>query len=150
MRIAERANLILLETVRPSDFVTAFIGVINTETGDVTYTNAGHNPSILMAPSGHYQLLETGGMILGVIEDNVLEEGSLTLGDELLFSYTDGVIDAVNPDGEPFGFKRLVAFISNNRKLPANDLCNAFGKHIRNYIGNAPRVDDVTFLVLKK
>ncbi|MBP2680341.1 MAG: Serine phosphatase RsbU, regulator of sigma subunit, partial [Candidatus Krumholzibacteriota bacterium] len=67
--IAQRANEILLETVRPHDFVTAFIGVLNQQTGEVTYCNAGHNPAILMRPDGSHELLETGGSILGVFED---------------------------------------------------------------------------------
>ena len=76
-QITLRANEILLETVRPQDFVTAFIGVLDPSTGEVTYCNAGHNPPLLMSPDGACRKLETGGPILGVFDDPPLEEGRL-------------------------------------------------------------------------
>jgi serine phosphatase RsbU (regulator of sigma subunit) len=147
--IALRANQILLETVRPEDFVTAFIGVLDPRIGRVTYCNAGHEPPILMKPNGRYELLETGGPILGVFDENLLEEGTFDLADSLFFAYTDGTTDAVNAKGEPFGLKRLVRFVKANRELSTSKICTELRKHLRTYMGAAPQTDDLTFIALK-
>jgi serine phosphatase RsbU (regulator of sigma subunit) len=148
--IALRANQILLETVRPEDFVTAFIGVLNPRTGHVTYCNAGHEPPILIKPNGRHELLEIGGPVLGVFENNELQEGNLDLADNLLFAYTDGTTDAVNPKGEPFGLARLVRFLKQHRELTTAKICSELRKHLHTFMRNAPQTDDLTFIALKK
>jgi serine phosphatase RsbU (regulator of sigma subunit) len=148
--IAQRANEILLETVRPHDFVTAFIGVVNSQTGEVTYCNAGHNPAILMKADGRHELLETGGSILGVFEDLELHQGRFLLDDSFLFCYTDGTVDAVNRADEPFGMERLVEFLRENKNLGAARICNTLRRRLKQHVQDMPQVDDMTFLVLKR
>ncbi|MBP2681567.1 MAG: Serine phosphatase RsbU, regulator of sigma subunit, partial [Candidatus Krumholzibacteriota bacterium] len=148
--IAQRANEILLETVRPHDFVTAFIGVLNHQTGEVTYCNAGHNPAVLMKADGKHELLETGGTILGVFPDLELHQGRFLLEDSLLLCYTDGTIDAVNAKDEPFGMERLVEFARKHREFGAARICTALRARLREHVQNMPQVDDMTFLVLKR
>lgn len=148
--IAERANQILLETVRPEDFVTAFIGVLDPEIGLVRYCNAGHEPPILMKPNGRYKLLDVGGAVLGVFENNKLEEGTFALEDNLFFAYTDGTTDATNVQDEPFGLKRLVSFLKANRGLSTFRICTELRKHLREFAKGAPQLDDLTFIALKK
>jgi len=148
--IAQRANEILLETVRPHDFVTAFFGVLNHQTGEVTYCNAGHNPPILMKPDGSYEQLETGGSILGVFDDLELHQGKFTLDDALLFCYTDGTVDAANRAEEPFGTERLIEFLRAHRALAGGKICSALRRRLREHVKDMPQVDDMTFLVLKR
>lgn len=148
--IAQRANEILLETVRPHDFVTAFFGVLNHQTGEVTYCNAGHNPPILMKADGSHELLETGGSILGVFDDLELHQGKFLLENSLLFCYTDGTIDAANRAEEPFGMERLIEFLRANRKFAAGKICSALRRRLREHVKDMPQVDDMTFLVLKR
>ncbi|MEE9270447.1 MAG: GAF domain-containing protein [Candidatus Krumholzibacteria bacterium] len=147
---AVRANQILMETVRPNDFVTAFIGVLNSDTGEVTYCNAGHEPAILMAPDGGHRLLKAGGTVLGVLENNELREGSFRLGDDVLLAYTDGITDALDPDEEPFGRKRLITFLRKHRHLSPGRICTALRKQLKDHMRGTPQIDDLTFLVLKK
>jgi sigma-B regulation protein RsbU (phosphoserine phosphatase) len=147
---AQRANEILLETVRPNDFVTAFIGVLNTDTGEVSYCSAGHNPAILMKPNGSFKELDTGGPVLGVLKDIELQEGAFELGDQTLFIYSDGTTDAANEKDEPFGFKRLVRFLKKNRQLTPNQICNELRKTLKKFMGGTPPIDDVTYLALKR
>ncbi|MCK5620045.1 MAG: serine/threonine-protein phosphatase, partial [Candidatus Krumholzibacteria bacterium] len=149
-QIALRANEILLETVRPQDFVTAFIGVLNPATGEVTYCNAGHNPPILMKPDGTYRLLETGGPILGVFEDIPLVEGRFRLADETLLCYTDGATEARNPADEEYGDHRLIEAFGNAIDLPPSRLCRAVFADLKEFYGDAGQSDDVTYLVLKR
>jgi sigma-B regulation protein RsbU (phosphoserine phosphatase) len=140
----------LLETVRPHDFVTAFIGVLNPRTGEVTYTCAGHNPAILFRPSGRYELLNAGGAVLGVLKDNKLDEGRFTLGDSLLFIYSDGVIDASDSEDEPFGTERVIKFLRKHRALSSSKICTLLRQHLKEFMSQTPQIDDMTFLVVKK
>jgi serine phosphatase RsbU (regulator of sigma subunit) len=149
-QIAMRANEILLETARPHDFVTAFIGVLNPTTGEIAYCNAGHNPPLLIDKDGKYRFLEVGGPVLGIFKDLKLEEGRLVIKDQTLVCYTDGATDACNELDEEFGEDRLFDSVKNYRMLTPREICKAVYKDLKIFIGNAPSIDDVTFLALKR
>jgi len=149
-QIAVRMNSILLETVRPQDFVTAFIGVLNPDTGEITYCNAGQNPPILMAPDGTSRQLDTGGPPLGIMAEAEYFEGRLRLTDEVLVCYTDGATEAANPEGQDFGEARLSEAIHANLSLPPYRLCTALYAAVREFMHNAKQVDDTTFLVMRR
>lgn len=148
-QIALRANRILLETARPQDFVTAFIGVLNPSTGEVTYCNAGHNPPVLMSPAGQCRLLETGGPILGVFEDIPLQEGRLKLTDEVLLCYTDGATEARNAADDEYGEDGVIDALGDSFDLSPSRICRAMFARLKEYTDGAPQSDDVTYLVLK-
>jgi sigma-B regulation protein RsbU (phosphoserine phosphatase) len=148
-QIVKRANEILLETVRRRDFVTAFIGVLNTETGELTYCNAGHNPPVLMKPDGTYRLLECGGPILGVFEEYPMTEGRLLLTDETLLCYTDGATEARNKNDEEYGEARLIQSLKDSVELSPSRLCHSLYQPLKAFYGDVGRADDITYLVLK-
>jgi len=149
-QMALRANEILLETVRPQDFVTAFIGVLDPSTGEVTYCNAGHNPPILMSPDGSYRLLETGGPVLGVMPDIPMVEGHLRLTDETLLCYTDGGTEARNKSDEEYGEARLIESLRGAIDLPPSRLCRKLFAKLKDFFGDVGQNDDVTYLALKR
>jgi sigma-B regulation protein RsbU (phosphoserine phosphatase) len=149
-QIAARANKILLETVRPQDFVTAFIGVLNPRSGEVTYCNAGHNPPILMSPGGEYRLLETGGPILGVFDDPPLLEGRLVLHEEVLLCYTDGATEARSARDEEYGEERLVGALRANFGLQPYRLGRALHVDIKEFFKGSRQTDDMTFLAVRR
>jgi sigma-B regulation protein RsbU (phosphoserine phosphatase) len=149
-QIVIRANQILLDTVRPQDFVTAFIGVINPDTGEVTYCNAGHNPPVLIAPDGSYRELGSGGPILGVMRNADWGEGRFVLKDEVLVCYTDGATEARNAADEEFGEQRFIQSVQDNLDLMPYRMCTALHGVVRNFVGNAPQGDDTTYLAIRR
>jgi len=149
-QIAARANQILLETVRPQDFVTAFIGVFDPNTGELTYCNAGHNPPFLMSPDGTHRALEVGGPVLGVFEDPPLQEGRLRVDDEVLVCYTDGAIEVRNVRDEEYGEARLLESLRGHFALTPHQLCRALHADLKTFIGRARQSDDITYLVLRR
>jgi serine phosphatase RsbU (regulator of sigma subunit) len=149
-QIVIRANQILLDTVRPQDFVTAFIGVINPDTGEVTYCNAGHNPPVLIAPDGSYRELGSGGPILGVMRNADWGEGRFVLKDEVLVCYTDGATEARNAADEEFGEQRFIQSVQDNLDLMPYRMCTALHGVVRNLVGNAPQGDDTTYLAIRR
>jgi sigma-B regulation protein RsbU (phosphoserine phosphatase) len=150
LQMVLRANEILLETVRPQDFVTAFVGVLDPSTGEVTYCNAGHNAPILMSPDGSYRQLESGGPVLGVFDKIPIIEGRLRLTDETLLCYTDGCTESRNGADEEYGEKRLVKAFRASIDLPPSRLCRALFSDLKDFFGEAGQDDDVTYLVLKR
>jgi len=149
-QIAVRANQILLETVRPGDFVTAFIGVLDPDTGEVSYCNAGHNAPIVMAPDGSYRLLEVGGPVLGILRDAQWSEGRFRLTDEVLVCYTDGATEARNAAEEWYGEERFIQSVRQNLALMPYRLCTALYASVRQFTGSAKHDDDTTYLAIRR
>jgi serine phosphatase RsbU (regulator of sigma subunit) len=134
-------------------FATVFYGILNPETGDLAYANAGHYPPLLLkADTDEPIQLATGdGMALGIVEDARWERQRLQIsaGDALLL-YTDGVVDALNAEGEAFGRNRLLAATTAQQGVPAPEMQQAILTHIHDFVGEAPRFDDLTLLVVAR
>ena len=85
-------------------FTTALLAELDPATRALTYINAGHNPPVLRHASGSFERLEAGGLPLGIEPEAAYESGSVTLAPgDLLVIFTDGVIEAINEDGQEFG-----------------------------------------------
>jgi serine phosphatase RsbU (regulator of sigma subunit) len=143
-------NQILLDTVRPQDFVTTFVGVLNPDTGELSYCNAGHNPPIILSADGSVRRLEVGGPVLGILSDTEWHEGRMRLSsDEVLVCYTDGATEAT--DGvEEYGEERFIEAVRENISLTPYRLCTALYASMRAFAGATPQVDDTTYLAIKR
>ena len=95
-------------------FVTTFIGIANIRTGEVVFTNGGHNPPYLKRSRGPLQRLDKiNGPIVGALEGMVYGEQTILLEQgDLLFMYTDGVTEAMDRDGTLFSEGRLVKLLT--------------------------------------
>ena len=116
--------------------------------GRLTYSNAGHNPPLLLTGTG-VRPLTVGGPMLGVFEDADFPQDVVTLvpGDSLI-TFSDGVTDALAPDGDDFGTERLVASATDIRSgTPADILARLF-ETVDAFCGSVPPADDVTIAVL--
>jgi serine phosphatase RsbU (regulator of sigma subunit) len=132
-------------------FVTAFYGLLDTSTGLLRYCNAGHNPPYLIRASrgGKCEELEGTGIPLGMLEDTEWEEAWVEFGvGDMLLLYTDGVIDAENEDGKAFGEERLLEVARANVGRPAPDIRDALSTALQDFVGDAPRVDDITLMIV--
>ncbi len=134
-------------------FTTAFLAEINLDTREMCYVNCGHNDPMLCRASGAIERLSTGGPPLGlpVFTDNELPYISgriqLTPGD-LLFVFTDGVVEAVNEAGEEYREKRLLSYM-NSSAGSAADVLSRVMTDVNNFVGYARQHDDITALVLR-
>ena len=134
-------------------FTTAFLAEINLETREMCYVNCGHNSPILRRASGEIERLSTGGLPLGTplfTETEIPYPSGRTQlhpGD-LLFIFTDGVIEAVNETGEEYGEARLLPCV---QPLPANagEVLSRVMTDVNNFVGYARQHDDITALVLR-
>jgi len=141
----------LLQDARASLFVTAFYGILDPQTGTLTYSSAGHNPQyILNRQSGTVKnILPPTGMPLGVEENTLWGQGSVEIepGDVLLL-YTDGIPDAQNEDGDFYETTRFVETSTRSLDLAPQEMQAAILADIQEHVGNAHQFDDITLLIL--
>ena len=133
-------------------FVTVFYGVLDTKSGDLVYSNAGHNlPYLLRARGAIEPVHGTGGMALGVMEDLAFETRRARLGvGDALFLYTDGITEAMNPGGHLFSDDRLQAFLREVTGLPPSEMIHRAVSEVRAFSAGAPQSDDITILAVKR
>ncbi len=131
-------------------FATLFFGVLDPENGRLVYMNGGHEAVSVIDQQGIRERLLPTGPAVGALPQAkfATKEIQLQPGD-ILFAYTDGVIDARTPDGERFTKKRLNALLSQ----PADnalDLMQRIATHLFAHIGIAPQEDDITMLTIQR
>jgi sigma-B regulation protein RsbU (phosphoserine phosphatase) len=109
-QLCERINRVIHSNILSGRFITFFYCLLDADTRHLTYTNAGHNPPLLMRKDGALERLEKGGLVLGIFPDSSFAQGEVDLaaGDRLLL-FTDGVSEAENPDQQEFGEARLAS-----------------------------------------
>lgn len=130
-------------------FVTVFYAVLDAETGTLTYANAGQNPPLLRRISGGIEKLTRTGAALGVVEALTISDAILILapGDSLVI-YTDGVTDALNPQGEEYGTSRLAETLINAAHSDAKGLLGHLTSNLAAFTQDIPPFDDTTFFIL--
>lgn len=146
------SNELLAQESANSMFVTAFYGIYNLTTGQVTYTNAGHNPPYLMKADGTILRLPfSSDLVVGAIDDFKYSEETLQLehGDTLLL-YTDGVTEAINSGDEEFGEQRLQAVLAQLTGNSSQDIIERIKACVSDFAGEAEQSDDITLLAIKR
>jgi serine phosphatase RsbU (regulator of sigma subunit) len=150
-RIAFEVNrhLCYLRPIAP--FVTVFLAQINCHLGELTYCNAGHCPPILLRLDGQTESLETGGPLLGAIEDAEFDSGKLILepGDTL-FAYSDGVLECCNPSGEEFGSERLTVALRRAKQQSAHTTLMMLLATLQDFANGSSVCDDISMTVIQR
>lgn len=150
-QIVRKVNYLLWESTSDAQFVTAVYGVLDTGTGRFTYTNAGHNPPIVVRMDGTIEELNRGGPAMGVFEEATYEEAVVDLhsGDSLVL-YTDGVVESADEQGREFGLKRLLQTTTVAAELSAFKTVRAILDATRAFSGTDSFADDFTVVVVKR
>ena len=132
-------------------FITMFLGLIDPAAGSLVFSNAGHNPPLLIRESGEEERLEAMGTVLGVLPEIGYEEKRQEFrpGD-LLVIYSDGVTEAESPEGEEFGEQRLADLLVAHRHEPAAEIVERVIQAVAEWIAGAPPADDVTIVVARR
>jgi sigma-B regulation protein RsbU (phosphoserine phosphatase) len=149
--VFSKANTHLCEGNEAGMFVTAFMGVLNLETGLLKYVNAGHNKPCIRKQGGDFIFMKVpAGLVLAGMEDFNYKENSeqLAKGD-IIFLYTDGVTDATDAGNSLFSDSRLLDTLNQNKGKSLNDLLNGVKDEIDRFVGSAPQFDDITMLAVQ-
>ena len=146
-QIMERVNKNLCDSNDANMFVTCWLGIFNTETGELRYTNAGHN-KILIIQNGDVKYESTKpGIILGAFGEAKYEQKTLKLniGDKVVL-YTDGVTEAHNVNDELYGEDRLLSFTKKHMGLIPRDFIHRLKENIDSFTDGTEQFDDITIL----
>ena len=147
-RVMSSVNARMLDDSRSGLYATLFYGVLDTETGRLTYANAGHNPGYVTREDGVEELGATG-IPVGMLRDQSWEtrEAVIERGSALIL-YTDGVTDAVNHSGDYFGQDRLADAARARIAGSARSIRSGLMEDVRGFVDGAPQEDDMTFLIM--
>lgn len=127
-------------------FITAFFGVLNLETGKLSYVRAGHEQPFLIRDGKAEMISENSNIVLGAYEDFVFEEESLILNkNDRLFLYTDGVNEGINERNEEFGYDRIKNCLE---KCEYNEIETIFND-LGTFSSGVEQFDDITMMVLR-
>jgi sigma-B regulation protein RsbU (phosphoserine phosphatase) len=132
-------------------FVTLFFGIADPDTGALVYSNAGHNPPILIRNSGEWERLTSGGLMLGILPMAQFQEDSVQLeSGDVLVLFSDGVTEAVDPQDNEFGEERLVDLVASLRNQPSAEIVEEVHRAVAAFAQGAPPADDITVLIARK
>jgi sigma-B regulation protein RsbU (phosphoserine phosphatase) len=145
-----KVNYLLWESIERNQFVTAFYGILDASNKTLSYSNAGHNPPLLINKDGKTRFIERGGLPLGMFRDTRYHEYYLSFepGD-LLVLYTDGATEALNPAGEEFGRTRLADAAKEAYSRSSREVISNIEKAVSEWTDGQGANDDVTFFVIK-
>lgn len=146
--VCSRVNRVLAGNLAAGNFVTFFYSIIDSATGELMYTNAGHVPPILVRQDGAVERLDTGGALLGVFKNWTFEQECVQLhpGDRLVM-FTDGISELKNDAEEEFGEDRLAQLIAEHRHCRASELKDRVIDAVCEF-SNGAFQDDVTVVVV--
>jgi len=149
--ICSKVNNLLCESLEPENFVTGIYGVLDIKNSIFTFSNAGHNPGLLLRAEGNIEELSEGGIILGIRPDSEYEERPVYIAPaDVLCLFTDGVTEAENDQGDQFDTHRVVDIIRQSRTLPAARIGAKIIKAVKEFAGRDFGMDDLTLIIIKR
>lgn len=144
-------NSVLYRETAAEEFVTLFLGTVDTRIGSLRYASAGHEPPLVFrARESQWVELASTGAPLGLMRNLVFSNGCVRIepGDILLF-LTDGITEACDLSGAFFGTDKLRALVEENRNASAEEILEALARATIQHTAGGAFHDDVTFLVVK-
>ncbi len=150
VRAVERVSLQMYNYSASGDFATLFIGTVAPGSNVVRYVNAGHNPPVLVRRDGTIEHLDASGTMIGAFDFCNWSEDSVELAEgDLLFVFSDGVTEAEG-GGDQYGDERMERQLIETRNMRARQIVQSLMDDINDFVGDAPRSDDITMLIVKR
>ena len=145
------ANEKLCEGNDAGMFVTAWMGILNTKTGKVIFSNAGHNPPLVKHADGTYEYLKSRpSLFLASMEGIKYRKNELELAPgDAIYLYTDGVTEATDANDGLYGENRLHAILEKYKDASPQVICDEVKRDVDAFVGEAPQFDDITMLALR-
>lgn len=139
----------LYESTPAEKYATLFLALYNGLQRNLTYSNGGHLPPIILSRDGSFRRLESGGTVVGLFDDQAYDEGSAQLrAGEIFLAYSDGVTEPENDYGE-FGEPRLIELLRENLDLPLGRISEIVTAAVDDWIGAKEQPDDITLVLAR-
>lgn len=148
----DEVNRLLCKASVNSMFVTMFYGILNHKTGDIDFTNAGHNPAYILHEDGKVERVpQHANFVAGGLEGFVYKNNTTHLDPgEAIVLYTDGITEAFNATDEPFGEQRFEDSLAELYYEDARTVIEEVHNDLGEFIGDTTQSDDITMLVIKR
>ncbi len=147
--LAKVGNL-LWDSVEAHQFITAIYGILDATNKTLVYSNAGHNPPLLIKPNGEYRFVEYGDLPLGMFRNVQYHQHFIRFETgQTLVLYTDGITEAINEAGEEFGNERFAELVLKGIELSAKDLIEFIREGLTTFTGQSFLGDDGTLFIVK-
>jgi serine phosphatase RsbU (regulator of sigma subunit) len=144
-----RLNDILYRSSSAARYATLFLGFFDGATRTLRYSNAGHHPPLVIGVKD-FELPAVGGLPIGLFEGSRYEEATHQLAPgELIALFTDGVIEAPNPQGQEFGEERLTALLRQLMDRPLQSIVQQVLDELTTWTAGAPAHDDITLVLAR-
>jgi sigma-B regulation protein RsbU (phosphoserine phosphatase) len=150
-KLVSRLNHSIKANTPDNKFITGFFAAINPDTGEMDFSNAGHNAPVIARQNGRIELLTAGGPVLGILPNITYAGGTTRLekGD-LLVMYSDGVSEAPNIKDEEFGEEAVGQIAAACLGRTADEVLMEIARQLRAFLGECSPTDDVTMVVARK
>ncbi len=149
--VMTRLNRITSANCPSNRFISLFFCILDGESEELAFCNAGHNPPLIIRKDGMVELVKGGGPVLGILPSiEYLEyKTGLAEGDTLVI-YSDGVTEATDPTGEEYETDRLGEVVSKHRDKPAAEIVKEVNKALAEFTAGRPQGDDITLIVARR
>ena len=135
----------------PDRFITFFLLLLDPATGDIEYTNAGHNPGLIRRTNGSVEELASHGLPLALFPGKPYGSSRLVLAPgELLCLYTDGVTEANDPKGDEFGMPRLKEFLAAQANAEVAEIDALLSSVLEKHAEGEAFADDRTLVMIRR
>jgi len=146
-----RSNKLLYQSTSSEKFVTLFYGILDRESHELRFCNAGHDPPFHFFKGTQVNRLRTGGIVLGILNDFPFQEEVIPISPgDLMVIYSDGIPEAMNSSKEQFGEEKLEKILLERRSESAEGIIDAVVSAVRQHAGAWPQSDDMTMIVVKR
>ena len=150
--ILRQVNVALSANNENCMFVTLFIGILDLKTGELSFSNAGHNPPLILGANGESRFVTLpDGLVLGITPDAEYRDVTVCLepGD-MIVTYTDGVTEAMNPDRKLYSEAHLRETVATLAGRGVRDTVAEIVASVRIHAAGAPQSDDIAVLALRR
>jgi len=150
--LVTRLNRIIVSNSPSNRFISFFIGVLDPQTNQITYVNAGHNPPLVMHADRSREQLDATGLLLGIMNSAQYQQKTCSFGPgDVVVLFSDGVTEAARVDiDEEFGEERLATTIEELSAGPSNSIIENINRRVHDFTSGAPAADDITLVVAKR
>ncbi|MBL8180783.1 MAG: SpoIIE family protein phosphatase [Blastocatellia bacterium] len=145
-----KVSALLRDSIEDNKFITAIYGILDSTNKTFVFSNAGHNPPLLIKPDGEYRFVEYGDMPLAMFDDARYHQHFIRFEPgQVMVIYTDGITEAANPSGEEYGQERFADRILDGIHLPARRLIDHVRVGVADFCEQSSLADDATLFIVK-
>ncbi len=145
-----KVSNLLRDSIDDNQFITAIYGILDSTNKTFVFSNAGHNPPLLIKHDGEYRFVEYGDMPLGMFNDIHYHQHFIRFEEgQVMVIYTDGITEAANPNDEEYGNDRFAKRVLDGIHLPANQLIDHIRKGVADFTERKFLDDDGTLFIVK-